>query len=381
MKIEPFEMERWQSTWEHKVDFNLSESGVHPLTVRELLEMPGDGPILTTDDLLATGLGYAQGNGIESLRERISLIYPGSTIENILVTHGGAEANFLATLELIKPGEEVVIMLPNYMQVWGLVQGWGAEVKPWLMREENDWQPDPEELRGLVSEKTKLIVITNPNNPTGKVFRKPLLEAIVAAASKVGAWILADEIYRGAENAGEETPGFWGMYDRLLITSGLSKAYGLPGLRIGWVASPDVNRIDTLWSYHDYSTICSSPLTEALATHALEPVRRQNILERTRGIIRNNLPLLLEWIDGEEGLFSHTKTEAGAIMWVRYHLEVDSLELAERVRVEKSALIEPGDHFGVDHYLRLGFGPEHSYLTEALERVREVLVSYRKEGR
>ncbi len=356
MKIEPFEMERWQSTFEHTVDYNISESGVHPLTVGELLEMPGDEPSLTMDDLLSTDLGYAQGNGVEPLRERISLIYPGSTIENILVTHGGAEANFLATLELIKPGDEVVIMLPNYMQTWGLVQGWGAEVKPWLMREENDWQPDPDELDQLVTEKTRLIVITNPNNPTGKVFREPLLEAVVAAASKVGAWILSDEIYRGAENAGEETPSLWGSYDRLLVTSGLSKAYGLPGLRIGWVASPSVDRTNSLWAYHDYSTICSSPLTEALACHALEPARRQNILERTRGIIRHNLPLLQEWLDGEKGLFTQTKTEAGAIMWVRYHLDVDSLDLAERVRVDQSALIEPGNHFGIDHYLRLGFG-------------------------
>ncbi len=376
MKIEPFEMERWQSTFEHKVDYNLSESGVHPLTVQELLEMPGDGPAFTVDELLSTGLGYAQGNGVEPLRERISLIYPGSTIDNILVTHGGAEANFLGTLELVMPGDEVVIMLPNYMQTWGLVQGWGAEVKSWLMREENDWQPDPAELDGLVTDRTRLIIITNPNNPTGKVFREPMLESIVAAASKVGAWILSDEIYRGAENAGEETPSLWGTYDRLLVTSGLSKAYGLPGLRIGWVASPAVERINTLWAYHDYSTICSSPLTEALAHHALEPARRQNILERTRGIIKHNLPLLKDWLESEQGLFTQTKTEAGAIMWVRYHLDVDSLELAERVRADQSALIEPGDHFGYDHYIRLGFGEEHTYLTEGLGRVREVLLSY-----
>ena len=139
MRIEPFEMERWQSTWEHKVDFNLSESGVHPLTVGELLAMPGGdggGEVLTVGELLETGLGYAQGNGAEPLREQIARIYPGSTIEHILVTHGGAEANFLATLELVDTDEEVVIMLPNYMQTWGLVQGWGATVKPWLMREE-----------------------------------------------------------------------------------------------------------------------------------------------------------------------------------------------------------------------------------------------------
>lgn len=380
MHIEPFEMERWQSTFEHKVSYNLSESGVHPLTVKELLELPGGDPSFTIQDLLKTGLGYAQGNGDEILRELISVIYPGSDIQNILVTHGGAEANFLATLELLEPGDEVVLMLPNYMQTYGLTRGWNAVVKPWTMSEEKDWQPDITELEEAVSEKTRLIIITNPNNPTGLVFREPLIEAVVTAAERSGAWILADEIYRGAELEGPETPSFWNRYDRLLITSGLSKAYGLPGLRIGWVASPLVDKITTLWAYHDYSTICSSPLTEALAKHALEPSRREMILERTRGILNRNLPLLKQWVEGEDGMFSYVEPQAGAIMWVRYNLDINSLELAERVRIEEDTLIEPGDHFGVDHYLRLGYGPEHDYLAEGLNRVRKVLERYQRSG-
>ena len=364
MRIEPFEMERWQSTWEHKVDFNLSESGVHPLTVQELLALPGGDGTSSLEALSDILLGYTQGNGLEALRERITLLYPGSDIENVLVTHGGAEANFLSTLHLIEEGDEVVMMLPNYMQTHGLVRGWGAEVVPWNLEPEREWAPDPDALDAVVGEKTKLIIVTNPNNPTGRVYREDLIDRVVEAAERVGAWILSDEIYRGAERDGKETPSFWGRYDRLIITSGLSKAYGLPGLRMGWAASPEKAEIHELWTYHDYSTICASAVTEQLALHALEP---------TRGILNRNLPLLLEWVDGQGGLFSYVPSEAGAILWVRYDLDVNSSELAERARMEESTLIVPGDQFGMDRFLRLGYGPEPDYLTEGLERIRRVL--------
>jgi aspartate/methionine/tyrosine aminotransferase len=373
MRIEPFEMERWQSTWEHKVAYNLSESGVHPLSLEELLEMPGGDGGLVPAALLDVRLGYAQGNGAEVLRERIALLYPGADRDNVLVTHGGAEANFLTTLRLLEPGNEVVMMLPNYMQTHGLVRGWGAVVRGWPLRRELEWRPDPGELDKLVNKKTRLIIITNPNNPTGRVLGEEYLDAVARAADRVGAWVLSDEIYRGAERDGRPTPSMWGRCQRLVITSGLSKAYGLPGLRIGWAASPDKEMVHALWTYHDYSTICPSPITETLAIHALEPDRRRRILERTRAILNRNLPLLREWVDSQSGLFDYVPSDAGAILWVKYALEVNSSELAERARADESTLIVPGDQFGMDHYLRLGYGPEPEYLVEGLTRLKRVL--------
>ncbi len=373
MRIEPFEMERWQSTWEHKVAYNLSESGVHPLSLEELLELPGGDGGLVPAALLDLRLGYAQGNGAEVLRERIALLYPGADLDNVLVTHGGAEANFLTTLRLLEPGNEVVMMLPNYMQTHGLVRGWGASVRGWPLRRELDWRPDPGELDKLVNKKTRLIIITNPNNPTGRVLGEEYLDAVARAADRVGAWVLSDEIYRGAERDGQPTPSMWGRCERLVITSGLSKAYGLPGLRIGWAASPDKEMVHALWTYHDYSTICPSPITETLAIHALEPERRRRILERTRAILNRNLPLLREWVDTQAGLFDYIPSDAGAILWVKYALEVNSSELAERARADESTLIVPGDQFGMDHYLRLGYGPEPEYLVEGLTRLKRVL--------
>lgn len=368
MKIDPFLMERWQSVHEHKVAHNLSESGVHPMTLKELLEM-GGGPG-SVDALLDTSLGYAQGNGEESLRERVAALYLGANVDNVLITHGGAEANFLATLRILGPGDEAVVMLPNYMQIPGLVEPWGAKLVPWPLDGSRGWSADISRLRALVNEKTKLIVITNPNNPTGRAYPAGTLDAVAAEAGRVGAWVLSDEIYRGAEVKGEETASLWGRYDRLMITSGLSKAYGLPGLRVGWVASPDRQMVERLWAYHDYSTICSSRLTQALAEHALEPGRRRAILERTRGIIRANLPVITSWADAQAGRFEYRPPDAGAILWLKYTGDAGSAGLAEEIRATEDTLVVPGDQFGMDRYMRLGFGSGGAELEEGLAAVR-----------
>lgn len=367
MRIEPFAMERWQSTWEHRVAFNLSESGVHPLSVGELLALEGESPAPAPDDLLRFRLGYMQGNGAAELRERIALVYPGADIENVLVTTGSSEANFLAALALLERDDHVVFVTPNYLQLRGLGRAWGGSVTEVPLREELDWEADPDDLDRAVTERTKLLVVTNPNNPTGKVLDERFLDHVAEAASRVGAWVLSDEVYRGAELSGDESPSFWEGYDRLFVTGGLSKAYGLPGLRIGWVVSPDRSMIETLWSYHDYSTICPTTLSEALATAALDPLRRWNLLERTRGILRENLPVIRAWAD--EGGFTHRPPDAGAILWVRYEGGEPSADLAERLRAEEDVLVVPGSHFGMEEFVRLGYGLPKEKLVEALAKV------------
>ena len=233
MKYDPFVMERWQSTYEHRVRFNLSESGVHPLSVTELFTLADVGA-----DALDVRLGYGQSNGSDELRNLIASLYPGATDASVLVTAGGAEANFIAFWELIQPEALVSVMLPNYMQVPGLLESFGARVHPFHLAEEDGWQPDLNELENGLREGARFILITNPNNPTGAVLDDTSVSGIVELADRYGAWILADEVYRGAELDGPETPSLWGLHDRVLITNSLSKAYGLPGLRIGWVVGP-----------------------------------------------------------------------------------------------------------------------------------------------
>ena len=364
MRLEQFAMERMQSTYENQVDFNLSESGVQPLRLGELAD-----DAASRDALLAEALRYSQSNGTVELRSAIAALYPGATSEHIQVTNGGSEANYITTWNLVEPGDEVVMMVPNYMQTWGLARAFGATILDWRLVESREgWRIDVDALDRLVSPRTKLIIICNPNNPTGARFGVEDLDRIASIASRHGAWILADEIYRGAELDGRETPSIWGLYDRVIVTSGLSKAYALPGLRIGWVVAPPT-LVASLWSYHDYTTISPGALSDVLARRALEPDRRAQILARTRRILNANFPIMADWLRSHGGLFTFVPPDAGAIVYVRYHHAINSTELVTRLRHEKSVLIVPGDHFGMDGYLRLGFGEEPDYLQGGLKRV------------
>jgi aspartate/methionine/tyrosine aminotransferase len=369
MKLEPFAMERLQSTWENRVAWNLSESGVHPLRVEELAD--------TQEDRLAVfgqELGYPQTNGTVGLREAIAAMYPGATSEHVQVTNGGAEANCIVLWHLVEPGDEVVVMVPNYMQAPGLARGLGALIRPWPLTGESAgrWRPDIDALDALVTDRTRAILICNPNNPTGARFTGDELDAICRIAERCGAWVMSDEIYRGAELDGVETESVWGRYDRVLVTSGLSKAYGLPGLRIGWVAGPPAT-IETLWGIHDYTTIAPGALNDRLARIALTPVRRERLLARTRGMVRANYPMVRKWIERRTPDLSHVAPDAGAIVFVRYAYPVNSTALVNRLREEQSVLVVPGDHFNMDGYLRIGFGSDPGHLASALERVGETL--------
>lgn len=373
MKLEPFVMERWQSTWENRVEFNLSESGVHPMTPRELMALATQGGEELVERLLTTELGYSQSNGTEELRGHIAALYPGAGLEDVLVTNGTSEANYVAIWSTLEPGDELVLMLPNYMQIWGIARGFGAVVRPFRLREELGWGPDLDELPRLVNDRTRMIAVCNPNNPTGTVLSEEAMDAIVRVASRVGAWLLADEVYQGAERVGDTTPTFWGRYERVVVTNGLSKAYGLPGLRIGWIVGP-AEFVARAWAYHDYTTIGPGMLSDQLARLALAPETRPRILERTRSILRANYPILESWVVDHGETFTLFPPRAGAIAWMRYHLDVNSTALAERLLRDKSVLIVAGDHFGMDGYIRIGYGPPADYLRAGLDRVHETVL-------
>ena len=368
MRIEPFALERLQSSFENEVEFNLSESGVHPLRLGELVH-----DTAAREALLAEGLRYTQTNGTPPLRAQIASMYPDATAAHVMVTNGGSEANFVATWNLVEAGDEVVMMVPNYMQTWGLARAFGGVIKEWpLVNRGGRWRVDLDALAGLVSPRTKLIVICNPNNPTGARFEAADLDGIAAIATRHGTWILSDEIYRGAELDGRETPSMWGRSDRVIVTSGLSKAYGLPGLRIGWIVGPTAT-VASLWSYHDYTTISPGALSDFLARRALAPSHRARILARTRKILNENFPVIVQWLDAHGDLFSYNRPDAGAIVYLRYHHPINSTELVTRLREQQSVLIVPGDHFGMDGYLRIGFGDDVEYLRRGLSRLEHLI--------
>lgn len=361
----PFSMERWQSIHENRVEYNLSESSVHPLSMRELAELSG---AATLDETL---LGYGQSNGSDVLRDLIARLYDGCTSDSIVVTNGSAEANFLALWELAQPGSDIVIIVPTYMQTHGLASNFGINVREVWVREENDWQLDPAELDNAVTSRTSVLVITNPGNPTGAVMSAPARAAVIDVAQRSGCWILADEVYSGAERVGPETKSLFGEYERVVATGSLSKAYGLPGLRIGWaVAPPEVAA--QLWARKDYLTISPGELTDRIACIALSPEVRPRILARTRERINDGWAITHAWMN-ETGILTCHAPDAGAIAYARYELPLDSNELAERLRADYSVLIVPGAHFGMGKYVRLGFGPPEPQLRAALARVGEAI--------
>lgn len=366
MKLEPFALERLQSTWENRVAWNLAESGVHPLRLEELAIAEDDRRALMNQEL-----GYTQTNGTPELRSAIAALYPGARPDHVVVTNGGSEANCVALWHLVEPGDEVVLMSPNYMQIAGIARSLGAVTRGWpLQADESRWRPDLDALDSLVTSATKMIVLCNPNNPTGGRCTAAELDEICRIAGRAGAWILSDEIYRGAERDGVETPSVWGRYDRALVTSGLSKAYGLPGLRIGWAVGPPAT-IEALWGVRDYTSIAPGALSDRLARVALS--RRAEILARTRGIIKANYPVVRKWIEERAPRLTHVAPEAGAIAFVRYRHAINSTALVERLRTERSVLLVPGDHFEMDGYLRIGFGNHPAHVVSALDLAGELL--------
>ena len=367
MRIETFALERFQSVWENRVAWNVSESGVHPLRVAELLDAPA-----LHDAAMQQELGYPQTNGTIELRDAVAAMYPGASPAHVQITNGGSEANCLLLMRLVEPGDEIVLMMPNYMQVPGLARALGATVRPWWMREHDGrWTLDTAELAALVNARTRAIFLCNPNNPTGARVGAGTLDEICRIAAAAGAWVVSDEIYRGAEREADDTPTVWGRYERAVVTSGLSKAYGLPGLRIGWVAGPP-DLLSDLWAVHDYTTIAPGALNDRLARIALEPDRRHQLLARTRMIIRTNYQIVRRWIEKQDGL-AHAAPEAGAIAFVRYAHPIGSSVLTGRLRDEHSVLVVPGDFFEMDGYLRIGFGSDPDYLTSALTLIGEFL--------
>jgi aspartate/methionine/tyrosine aminotransferase len=375
MKIPVFEMERMQSTWENVVEYDISESGVRPVTIRELIELG-----LDLDGMLDVPLGYSQSNGTIVLRELLTAHYPGAAVDQIEVTNGTSEANYLVALSLLTVGDEVAFEVPNYMQLWGVPQSLGAVVRTFTLRSDAGWEPDWDEFERAVTRKTRLVYLSNPNNPTGSVLSDAAMDRIVRRCDEVGAYLIADEVYLGAEIHRARTKSFWGSSDRVIVTSGLSKAYGIPGIRIGWIAGPPTV-IAECWSQHDYLTIGPNKLSDVMARVAVRPGNRERLYARTRRILSENLPIMTDWVRSFGPFLDFLPPEAAAIALVRYHDEIPSIELCERVRRNQNTLVVPGAHVGLEGHLRLWFGGHPEFIREGLRRVGQELEQIASRGR
>ena len=366
MNFHNFDLEYFQSQWERTVEINLADSSVKCANVSDLLA--GE----DTKPLLELPLYYPEVNGTGVLRELIAALYPNASTANVLVTVGAAQANWMVCSTLLEAGDEVIVVSPGYRQVWGLAKNLGCQIREAQLRPENNWRLDLDELESLAGRKTKLISIVNPNNPTGSILSREEMARIVSICRKSGAWLHADEVYRGTELAGDETPSFWGMYERVICVNSMSKAYGLAGLRIGWaVASPEM--VEELWRRHEYAVIAASGPSMKLAEIALQEAKRKMLLDRQKKFSREGHAVLENWVNQQEGRFSVSKAVATSIAFVGYNfVDMPSAELADHIRRKASVLVAPGGYLGTENHLRITVGYEPEKVRTALERIGAV---------
>ncbi len=366
MHIEPFFVEQWMNAHETTATWNIAETCVHSLRLEELLEMSGDADGVLRR-LRDTWLGYGDITGSPRLRAAIAALYGERiTADHVLTANGAIGANFLALYALVEPGTTVVSVQPTYQQLFSVPESLGAEVRPLRLRAEDGYLPDPEELRSLTDERTRLIILNNPNNPTGALIDEPLLREIVSVARERDAWLFCDEVYRRLEHEpGTTAPSVADLYEKGVSSGSMSKSYSLAGLRTGWVAGPP-EVIQRCLDVRDYTTISAGVLDDALAAEALEHV--DAVLERSLAIVRGNLALVDAWIESESRLH-YVRPRAGTIALIRYDYDVSSVDFCQSLFDFNGAFVMPGAAFGEERSFRMGYACARDVLEGGLAAV------------
>lgn len=364
MHIEPFGVEIWMNEWETRCDWNLAETCVDSLTVAELLDLAGldDGALQA---LLPMRLGYGAIEGSDRLRRAIAALYDRQGPETVITAHGTIGANMLVHKALVQPGDRVIAVVPTYQQHYSIPDSLGAEVVPLPLQARDGWLPDLDRLRALAVPGTRLIALTNPNNPTGALIPRPMLEEIAAIARAAGAWVLCDEVYRGTDQAGTGvTDSMADLYEKGISTAGMSKAFSLAGLRLGWIAGPR-GLIEAVSRHRDCDTISTGMIDDHFAALALENAGA--ILARSRAITRGNLQILSDWID-RQPLLDWVRPQSGTTAFVRFDAPVTSRELCVDLLHATGVLFTPGSALGVEGHLRIGYANRTDILREGLRR-------------
>ncbi|MGC9332612.1 MAG: aminotransferase class I/II-fold pyridoxal phosphate-dependent enzyme [Anaerolineae bacterium] len=367
MKIEPFALERWMTTYELHVQYDIAESGIFPFSLRELLAIESpDASGQSLDRLLDLRLGYSEAPGTLELRSLLAETYQDATPENVLVTTGAIEANFLLFNVLLGPGDHVVAPHPAYQQLYSVPRALGCEVDLWHIRPETGFRYDVADLERLIRPNTRLIVINSPHNPTGAMLSAADAERVYALAASVGASVLSDEAYRWLAIPGEDElmPPMYNLGPLGISVGTLSKPFGLPGLRIGWMAGP-ADLIARCWSMRDYVSLSPGKLNDALAVLAIR--NRAKILDRNAAIISANLAAANQWVTENSDLLSWKPPRGGLLALLHYNMDIPSLELANKLAEEYSVMLAPGSAFGYEHHLRIGIGQHPSVFQSGLD--------------
>ncbi len=370
MKIKDFGVEIWMNLYENNCAYNLAETCVESLTLKELLELSGKKEEIL-EELLEMQLNYGDIEGSEALRHHICKLY--STIDDIhrvTITHGAIGGNALSIFTLVEPGDHVISVLPTYQQHYSIPEAYGADVSILQLRPEDDFLPSVETLKRMIKPETKLICINNPNNPTGSLMDEAYLKKIVEIARSCDAYILCDEVYRGLNHEGEYyTTSIVDLYEKGVATSSMSKTYSLAGLRLGWVVGP-LEFIEKVNRRRDYNTISVGKIDDRLAVVAME--NKEKILKRNRAIIHKNISLLDEWIANEAKL-SYIRPRAGTTAFIKYDLPMTSEEFCIKLLEQKGVMLVPGTAMHMEGYIRIGYAYSPKIFKIGLEKISEFI--------
>lgn len=380
MRIERFDLERWMTTWELDVDYDIAESGILPLSLDDLYELIGtDAAADLEARIRSTPLGYSEARGTEALRTILADTYERATAEDILVTTGAIEANFLLFNALLEAGDHVVAVSPSYQQLHSVPRAIGCDLDLWSVQTDDGFAYDLNRLEALVRDDTKLIVINTPHNPTGAMLDESQLKDVVSIADRVGAWILSDEAYRWLEHDGGEMlpPPMHNLTDRAVSVGTLSKPFGLPGLRIGWFAANETIARKA-WGLRDYTSLSPAKLSDIIAQTVI--VERDRILPRNGAIIAENMAFARRWFAEHADLATWTEPRAGLLAMMKYNLPMESSTLADGLARDVRVMLAPGSSFGLEGYLRVGVGQRPDLFAEGLRRTAAYLLTIREKS-
>lgn len=370
MKIKPFAVEEWMNAWEVGAKYNIAETCVDSISMNELFELTGEDKTEFFNRLCARRLSYGDIEGLPEFRKGVCGLYKTLNIENIVPTHGASGANHHVFYSLISPGDRVVSIMPTYQQLYSIPESYGADVQILHLSKENNYLPDLEKLRRLVTPETKMICINNPNNPTGALMSEQLLREIVEIARSADAWILCDEVYRHLSQEDDWCPSIVDLYEKGISVSSMSKVFSLAGLRLGWIATHDMSVVKSCLSHRDYNLVSCGVFDEMLAAAALK--HRDKLLERSRKIVRENLQILDDWVSSEPHV-SYVKPKAGTTALVYYDLDIPSYEFCEEMYKKTGAFVTPGDCFEVPHSMRIGYAYGKQDLIDGLKAISEYI--------
>ena len=350
MKLSDFKVEQWMNDYENDAIYNMTDTCVKSLTFQELLDL-GD------LDFSNIKLDYGQITGDTELKKEILSLYETGSVDNITTTQGCLHANELVMNTLLNEGDEVITVVPGYQQFVDIPKSMGCKVHL-VNLNEKDWQVDIDAFSTKMNEKTKMIILNNPSNPTGTEYSKDFLLKLIQLCKKYGTYILCDEVYRGLNNEVSVSD----LYDKGISTSSLSKVFALAGLRLGWIKSSQevIHQINVR---RDYTMISTGPLADQLGLTALK--NKDKLLWRAQRMILENKKIVTEWLK-ENPYFEFVMPKGGTVGFLKYYFDLKSESFAKLLLVEKGVFFVPGSCFDKENYFRLGLAQDSTQFKKGL---------------